>query len=292
MARQTARQTRSGRRRAWLCGRGAAALLGAWALPQLAWAQAGAPLDAPASATSMWRVIYDGIEWPAYLILLGSLVTIALVIEHFVNVRAATIAPPAQVKHARQLIERRKFRECVDSMRKSSTFFAQTMSAALRHARHGFDAMHAAASDKSNELAGRMFRKVEYLNILGNLGPLMGLLGTVYGMIYAFSALAAGGGEAESGQLARGISLALVNTLLGLMLAIVGLGFFGWCRNRVDQLTIQATVQAFDLLEYFRPAGGAAAAPVPGGMGTLEPLGETLRTPPVSAARPGPRPTV
>ena len=64
-----------------------------------------------------------------------------------------------------------------------------------------------------------------------------------------------GGGVAgtDAGGLATGISLALVNTLLGLGLAIVGLGFFGLCRNRVDSLTVQATVQVLDLLEYFRP---------------------------------------
>jgi biopolymer transport protein ExbB len=107
-----------------------------------------------------------------------------------------------------------------------------------------------------------MFRKVEYLNILGNLGPLMGLLGTVYGMIIAFNGLAAGGGSAggDAGFLARGISLALVNTLLGLGLAIVGLLFFGICRNRIDSLTVRATVQALDLLEYFRPSAMGASA--------------------------------
>jgi biopolymer transport protein ExbB len=114
--------------------------------------------------------------------------------------------------------------------------------------------MHEAAMEKSGELSGRMFRKVEFLNIFGNLGPLMGLLGTVWGMIIAFGAMGAGGGEADAGGLARGISLALVNTMLGLGLAVMGLGFFGVCRNRVDSLTVAATVEALDLLEYFRPA--------------------------------------
>jgi biopolymer transport protein ExbB len=203
----------------------------------------------------MWEVVRDGIEWPAYFILAGSLVTMALIVEHFITVRQVTIAPADQVKKARTLIERRNFRQCLETSRKSSTFFACVMTASLQHARHGFDAMHNAALEKSGELSGRMFRKVEYLNVLGNLGPLLGLLGTVYGMIIAFNALAEGGGVAgtDAGGLAVGISLALVNTLLGLGLAIVGLGFFGLCRNRVDALTVGATVQVLDLLEYFRP---------------------------------------
>ena len=234
---------------------------GVWTLALVAacglvqWAGAQETAAAGEATGSLWGVIARGMEWPAYLILAGSLVTIALIVEHFIYVRLLTIVPPEQVRRARQLIERRDFRACIEKTRKSSTFFAQVMTAALEHARHGFDAMHNAALEKSNELSGRMFRKVEYMNIVGNLGPLLGLLGTVYGMIIAFGDLGQSGGVGgtDAGGLATGISLALVNTMLGLGLAIIGLGFFGVCRNRVDSLTVHATVQALDLLEYFRP---------------------------------------
>ena len=249
------------------------AVLAALAATATAWPQSAADV---ATARSMWQVVADGIEWPAYLILAGSLATIALIVEHFIVVRVATVVPIEQVKQARRLIERRKFRECLDRMRRSSTFFASVMTAALEHARHGFDAMHDAAVEKSGELSGRMFRKVEYMNILGNLGPLLGLLGTVYGMIKAFAALGEGGGAAgaDAGGLATGIALALVNTLLGLALAIVGLGFFGVCRNRVHSLTVRATVQVLDLLEYFRPVPTPASSEAsrPASVGTAATL--------------------
>jgi biopolymer transport protein ExbB len=278
----------------------AALLIMAWGA---ATALAQVPSGAASGARSMWQVVFDGIEWPAYLILAGSLVTIALIVEHFIVVRPVAIAPVEQVKRARRLIERRDFRVCVERMRKSSTFFARVMTAALEHARHGFDAMHNAALEKSGELSGQMFRKVEYMNIIGNLGPLLGLLGTVYGMIIAFGALGAGGGAAatDAGGLATGISLALVNTLLGLGLAIVGLGFFGVCRNRVDSFTVQATVQALDLLEYFRPVGstmpgtepprtqrpGASSATGrPGTTGRSTPPGTSAPRPPMPAMPP------
>jgi biopolymer transport protein ExbB len=239
---------------------------------------------APATETrSLWGVVLDGIEWPAYFILAGSVATIMLIVEHFIVVRQVTIAPADQVKKAKHLIEKRDFRSCLDRMRKSSTFFARVMTASLEHARHGFDAMHEAATEKSGELSGQMFRKVEYMNIFGNLGPLLGLLGTVYGMIIAFNALGQGGGVAgtDAGGLATGISLALVNTLLGLGLAIVGLGFFGVCRNRVDSLTVQATVQVLDLLEYFRPVPAA-----PHGLDAPRPPGSKAGPAPVPAMPP------
>lgn len=247
---------------------GLASMMAAFAVAAAIAQQAGAPGAAAApptvaptgqaSSRSMWSVIADGMEWPAYFILAGSLAVIALITEHFITIRRATIAPAEQVKRTRDLIEGRRFGDCLNNLRNSNTFFARVLTAALGHSRHGFDAMHEAALEKSHELSGRLFRKAEYLNMLGNLGPLMGLLGTVYGMIVAFHELGAGGGEAGAGQLARGISLALVNTLLGLFLAIVGLLFFGICRNRIDGLTVNATVQALDLLEYFRPVASPA----------------------------------
>lgn len=228
-------------------------------------AQSAPPATPAVTRQSSFRIILQGMEWPSYFIVAGSVATIALIVEHFITTRRQTIVPPAQVKSARKLIEVRKFRECVDAMKNSNTFFARVMSAALQHARHGFDAMHAAALEKSHEMSGRLFRKVEYLNIMGNLGPLMGLLGTVLGMIDAFAGLGDAGGAPNASKLSHGISLALVNTLLGLALAIVGMFFFGVCRNRVDSLTVEATYEVLDLLEFFRPAnaGGASAAEAP-----------------------------
>lgn len=228
---------------------------------------------------SLLTIIREGIEVPTYFILVGSVVVIALIIEHFLTVRTVGVAPLDQVKRTRQQIERRNFRECLDSLSKSRTFFARVMTAALQHARHGFDAMHEAALEKSGELSGRMFRKAEYLNIFGNLGPLLGLLGTVWGMIEAFGSLGTGGGQAGAGDLAGGISKALVNTLLGLALAILGIGFFGVCRNRIESLTVAATVDVLDLLEYFRPIPTTAAPRPPDRPATPPAAPATARAP-------------
>ncbi|MCG3129184.1 MAG: hypothetical protein CHACPFDD_04094 [Phycisphaerae bacterium] len=250
--------------------------------PLAAWAQG------EAKHQSFFGIIWDGFEWPGVFIVAGSIFVVSLIVEHFLTVHRGTIVPRDQVKRAKELIENRAFRDCLDMMQKSKTYFAKVMAAALGHARHGFEAMHDAAIEKSGELSGRMFRKVEYMNIVGNLGPLMGLVGTVLGMISAFQGLSGGGGSAGASELARGISLALVNTFLGLSLAVLGLGFFGVCRNRIDSLTVEATVESLDLLEYFRPAAMSSRSEEPRRRAETAPAGGTPAAP-RPAARPSPQ---
>jgi biopolymer transport protein ExbB len=209
---------------------------------------------------SFLNILFRGAEWPGILIALFSLASVTIIIEHFWTIRRATMTPDAEVEATREMIENRRFKECIEYIRVRKSMFADVLTAGLRHGRHGFDAMQEAASERAGAWSSRLFRRVEFLNIIGNLGPLMGLLGTVLGMIRAFSAMQATHGAYKPEDLAGGIGLALVNTFLGLAVAIVSLGFFGVCRNRVDALTVSAHAAVVDLLEYFRPTTVAATA--------------------------------
>jgi biopolymer transport protein ExbB len=121
------------------------------------------------------------------------------------------------------------------------------------------EAMETAVAEQTAE----QFRKIEYLNIIGNLGPLLGLLGTVFGMIDAFSALNRAGGQASPAQLSGGISLALTHTMLGLMLAIPCLAAFGVLRTMVDRITTQGALVAEELLRSRRFASRRPRRPAP-----------------------------
>lgn len=218
--------------------------------------------DTPTTAgKSLLQVILEGAEWPGAIILLLSLASVTIIVEHFWSIRNATMLPAAEFEETRQLIEARKFKECIESVRASRSMFADVLTIGLRHGRNGFDAMYEASQERAAAWSSRLFRKVEYLNIIGNLAPLMGLLGTVLGMIRAFGAMQDAHGAYKPENLAGGISLALVNTFLGLAVAIISLGFFGICRSRVDAFTTSAHAAVIDLLEYFRPitVGSAVA---------------------------------
>ncbi|HRJ50737.1 MAG TPA: MotA/TolQ/ExbB proton channel family protein, partial [Phycisphaerales bacterium] len=93
------------------------------------------------------------------------------------------------------------------------------------------------------------------LNVIGNLGPLVGLAGTVWGMILAFTSLGDSGGQAGPSDLSLGISKALFHTLLGLCLAIPCLFVFGLYRSIVDRICTRGTVLCGRVVEQLPDQG-------------------------------------
>jgi biopolymer transport protein ExbB len=94
------------------------------------------------------------------------------------------------------------------------------------------------------EQSARLLRKIDYLSVIGNIAPMIGLLGTVIGMIFAFQEVANTQGAARAAELASGIYQALVSTVGGLIVAIPSLAAFAVFRNRVDQVIAETAEQA------------------------------------------------
>ncbi len=201
---------------------------------------------------SFMDIVIMGSGWIGPVIGLMSLWSMSIIIEHFWSIRRSTMVIESEVKEMRDLVERRQFKGCIERVSKSKSMFGDVLTIGLRHGRHGFTAMQEAVEERAMAWRSRLFRRVEYLNIIGNITPLLGLLGTVMGMIAAFAKMRSGAYGADN--LAGGISLALVSTFLGLIVAIISMLFFGICRNRVDSMTVAAHASAVDILEYFRPA--------------------------------------
>jgi biopolymer transport protein ExbB len=115
--------------------------------------------------------------------------------------------------------------------------------------------------DATAEQAARLFRRIEYLSVIGNIAPMVGLLGTVTGMLLAFKQVADTEGSAGAAQLAGGIYQALVTTVTGLIIAIPALGAFALFRSRVDQLVAEAAYAALHALSPLKQRD-ASAPPV------------------------------
>lgn len=107
-------------------------------------------------------------------------------------------------------------------------------------------------AESLQEQALRLLRKVEWTNIIGNVAPMVGLFGTVFGMIKAFNGIVIAGGQPQPAQLAEGISIALVTTFWGLLIAIPALTIHGVFRNRVEAIVNEAAIEAEVVLAEFR----------------------------------------
>jgi biopolymer transport protein ExbB len=233
-------------------------------------AGAGGETAAPRSKPTLFGLIMGNRDFVFFTIILLSVAGVTFIIRGAIQNRASVLLPEASTNAIREMIQQKKFKELIDFTETDPSFVSRAINPALKRA-PSFSSMKEAMETAIGEQTAEQFRMIEYLNIIGNLGPLLGLLGTVLGMIEAFNEMSAAGGQARPDQLAGGISKALAHTFMGLMLAVPCLAAFGWLRTVVDRLTVRGALIAEELLlmvkpaEAKQPAPGAAAPGIPGG---------------------------
>lgn len=234
----------SGRARQVLC-RIAGCLGVAWGVILRAttvWAQEGS--SAAAAPQGIWEIIFaGGILGIAIIVvlLMLSMTSAYLVFEHALTIRRQELIPePLQVQ-LRDLLARGRVKEAEAACGENPTLLSFVVLQGLAERDGGWPAVEKALEDALAEQSARLLRKIEYLSVIGNIAPMIGLLGTVMGMIFAFQEVAASQGAAGAGDLAEGIYQALVTTVGGLIVAIPSLAAFAVLRNRVDQLVAEAT---------------------------------------------------
>jgi biopolymer transport protein ExbB len=198
----------------------------------------------------------------AYFLVVLSILTIALVIEHLITIRRGTLLPDSLKLAVGELMQERKYKEVVQTTANDPSLLGGVLHAGLSHANNGLPAMERAMEEVMESRAASLFRRIEYLNIIGNVSPMIGLFGTVYGMIDTFSKIVAVGGQPNPQDLADGISIALVTTFWGLLVAIPALSVFHVMRNRIDGLLAQCAVEAETLLYVFKPLARGSLTPV------------------------------
>jgi biopolymer transport protein ExbB len=218
-----------------------------------------AAAEAKPQKQSILSLILGHIDFVSITIACLSIWGLTLIIQGFIKIRAGSLIPESSTNHIRELIGRREFKELIDFTENDPSFISRALNPALKRA-PSFSSMKEAMETAVAEQTSEQFRKIEYLNIIGNLGPLLGLLGTVLGMIEAFQDLMAAGGDANPAKLAGGISTALCHTFLGLFLAVPCLAVFGIQRTMVDRLTTQGALISEELLLLIKPAEAKPAA--------------------------------
>ncbi len=215
-----------------------------------------APGDTPPPAASegdapvtqgFFQIIFSG-GWIGFAIVMFlfalSLTAAYLVFEQIMSLRKSEIVPDGLSDQVRALLSKGMVKDAATLCRERPTLLSFVIAAGLAEAESGWTASEKALEDALAEQSARLLRKVEYLAVIGNIAPMVGLLGTVVGMIFAFQKVAGSQGAAGAGELAEGIYQALVTTVGGLLVAIPSLGAFAIFRNRVDGLVAEAAYAA------------------------------------------------
>lgn len=177
------------------------------------------------------------------LIVVCSVIATALVIEHALTIRRGVLMPDDVIDELEELIRTGRLDAAIETCQARPCLFTNVVLAGLeryRASEFGFAEYRAAAEEAGEEQTARLYRKTEGLNVIGAISPMLGLTGTVLGMIKAFNVIAASGGAARPEQLAGGISEALITTLMGLFVAIPTMVFFSYFRNKIDSLVAEA----------------------------------------------------
>lgn len=188
--------------------------------------------------------------WPVWFLILASVVTVALIVERALSLRRNKIIPEKLLEEVVQMHRSRQVTpDKIQSLEKHSPLGA-VLASGLRHELAPREVMLEAMEQTGRLHAHRLERFLGALGTMATVAPLLGLFGTVIGMIEIFGAQQPGSGNPQ--QLAYGISIALYNTALGLVVAIPALIAYRYFRSKVDDVVVELEQQALRLLDTVR----------------------------------------
>lgn len=235
------------------------------AAPALMAAEANGAAAKGGAQVDYFQWFAHGGGWIGYILIVLSVVSTSFIIEHFISIRRGVLIPELTTARIRQMLEARQYRELLTYTSEDPSLVAFILNRALQEAPFGYGAMERAMENALHEKMSTLGLKPEVLSILGNLGPLIGLYGTVMGIILAFSDIVAVGGIPEPGALAGSIGVALVATFWGLTVAIPSLVVYTTMKNRLEKYSNEAMINGREFLAAFRvtsekkPAAALAA---------------------------------
>lgn len=201
------------------------------------------------AATSVWSLFSESFDFFSVILVIGSLIAVMLIARVVMDCRASIIAPKALPKRLRENLATGNIPEIERALVDDETIVGAAVQSAWRVRAKGHNAMRDAAEIAASNACSRWTRPLDMLRIIGELGPLIGLAGTVWGMILAFVRLGQAGGSAGPTDLSLGISKALFHTLLGLVLAVPCLLVYGFYRSIVEKHCNQAMGDAGELVD-------------------------------------------
>jgi biopolymer transport protein ExbB len=210
----------------------------------------------------LWIVETSGLIGAFIFIL--SIYFVATVSRMFWELRIPMAIPPDLVGQVDEQLQSRDFKNIFALVKEDDSFLARALSTGISELPNGLAEARDSMERVGEAITAEMEKKISILAVLGTLGPMIGLLGTLKGMIASFSVIAMSDVQLKASAVAGGISEALVLTFEGVALSVPSIYFFSLFKNRVTHISTQTMLQADQFLRHFahaaRGKGGAAPA--------------------------------
>jgi biopolymer transport protein ExbB len=191
--------------------------------------------------------IIEAAGWPIWPLILASVIAVAIIIERSYSLRAKEVAPPGLLLETVKSYQERGVTQDLVTRLADSSPMGRIFAVALKNAHNSREVMKESIEESGRAVTHELDRFLTSLGTIASMAPLLGLLGTVIGMIEIFGAQTATG--TNPGQLAHGISIALYNTAFGLIVAIPAMIFYRYFRAKVETLVVDMEQQAVKLVE-------------------------------------------
>jgi len=196
--------------------------------------------------------IVEAAGWPIWLLIIASVIAVALIAERLTFLRSKNVAPAGLLDEVMQELKKSGVSEAMLSRLAEGSPLGRIFATGLRNIKSSPDVMKDSIEEAGRAAAHELERFLTTLGTIASISPLLGLFGTVVGMIEIFGAQTAVGNTPAI--LAHGISVALYNTALGLIVAVPSMIFYRHFRAKVDSLIIEMEQQAIKLVEIVHGA--------------------------------------
>lgn len=221
----------------------------------------GASESAPKKEVRLIQWVFNALEWYYVVIfLLISFTFVALFVMNLLAARRDNVCPSHLVDGFEAHLNEKRYQEAYEMAKADESFLGNVLSAGLAKLSAGYAPAIEAMQEVGEEENMKLEHRLSYIALIGTISPMVGLFGTVDGMIRAFYTIAASGSTPDHVALANDISKALLTTLLGLGIAIPAIAVFNILRNRTQRLVLEVGIISEGLMSRFQNVGGGGGA--------------------------------
>ena len=196
-------------------------------------------------------------NWTMWPLLILSVFGVSMAITRIMTITPDVLVPPGLCDDMHDIfaegVDEEATEDAVNVVAGDASMLGEILVAGLDKKDFGYDSMVEAAEDTASAEHNKYLSQINWLSLFAAIGPMLGLLGTVVGMIGAFFKMAQAGGQVDAALLADQIGSAMLTTASGLIIAIPMLFVFFFLRARVNRSALEAGILSAEVLDYFRP---------------------------------------